>query len=332
MAAVKTLTLVAPNLPRLLGPTAAARPATLQRFCRRAESAFLAEMSLSAWYCRRFGVARQADWPVAPLLAAAAGHATGYWLCADPASLAADRDRVLLMPPPELSDTESRELFALLRAHVEADGIRALWIDAGRWCLGVERAPDLRCGDPALATGRDAGRYMPAGADAAPWLRLLTEVQMLLHDHAVNQGREARGEPAVNSLWLWGGGTLPIAGPVDFAVACGTDALLRALAQRAGAAQLALGASAAETLERHAHGSLLIAPDAALPMHDADTSAWVRDWLDPAWAALGAGLIDAVVLVGPLAGGVAEIRLARSARWKFWRRREPTPLGENASS
>ena len=29
---------------------------------------------------------------------------------------------------------------------------------------------------------------------------------MLLHAHPVNEAREARGEPAVNSLWLWGAG------------------------------------------------------------------------------------------------------------------------------
>src|SRR6266516_108636 len=32
---------------------------------------------------------------------------------------------------------------------------------------------------------------------------------MVLHSHAVNEAREARGEPAVNSVWFWGGGRVP---------------------------------------------------------------------------------------------------------------------------
>jgi len=31
----------------------------------------------------------------------------------------------------------------------------------------------------------------------------LNELQMQLHDHPLNQAREARGELPVNSLWLW---------------------------------------------------------------------------------------------------------------------------------
>jgi hypothetical protein len=45
-------------------------------------------------------------------------------------------------------------------------------------------------------------------ADAAnPALRRLgAEIEMWLHDHAVNDARGRRGEPPVTALWLWGGG------------------------------------------------------------------------------------------------------------------------------
>jgi hypothetical protein len=51
--------------------------------------------------------------------------------------------------------------------------------------------------------------FMPAGDDAAAHDRLLSELQMALHDHAVNQQRVAEGKRSVNSLWFWGGGIAP---------------------------------------------------------------------------------------------------------------------------
>jgi hypothetical protein len=46
--------------------------------------------------------------------------------------------------------------------------------------------------------------------------RLLSEVQMALHEHEVNINRVAQGLPEINSLWIWGGGTAPeiIARPI----------------------------------------------------------------------------------------------------------------------
>lgn len=47
------------------------------------------------------------------------------------------------------------------------------------------------------------------GGDAAMHDSLLSEMQMTLHGHPVNEWREASGRPTVNSVWLWGGGHAP---------------------------------------------------------------------------------------------------------------------------
>jgi hypothetical protein len=56
-----------------------------------------------------------------------------------------------------------------------------------------------------------AGRRVDGAINgsALPLTRWLNEVQMFLHCHRANARREAAGLPAVNSLWLWGGGSLP---------------------------------------------------------------------------------------------------------------------------
>src|SRR5437667_1623013 len=52
------------------------------------------EHGLEGLLCQRFGIARERDWPLGPLLAQSDGATPGgdYWLCADPVYLQADRD------------------------------------------------------------------------------------------------------------------------------------------------------------------------------------------------------------------------------------------------
>ena len=52
-----------------------------------------------------------------------------------------------------------------------------------------------------------AGSYLPdrlpGGADGGRLVRLLSEMQMLLHGRSFKE-RRGRGEPDINGLWLWG--------------------------------------------------------------------------------------------------------------------------------
>jgi hypothetical protein len=49
---------------------------------------------------------------------------------------------------------------------------------------------------------------VPEGPDATRLRRLIAEVEMWLHGHAVNAAREHHREPHISSLWPWGGGPL----------------------------------------------------------------------------------------------------------------------------
>ena len=53
---------------------------------------------------------------------------------------------------------------------------------------------------------RNLRECLPGGRDAVRVRALVNELQMLLHEHPVNERRAARGLPAVNSVWLWGAG------------------------------------------------------------------------------------------------------------------------------
>ncbi|HZP92315.1 MAG TPA: hypothetical protein VFB20_05475 [Burkholderiales bacterium] len=280
----------------------------------------------AGWMCARFGVARQRDWPVAALLARAADLPSEdvYWLCADPVHLDPQHDGALLLPPASLQLTpeESRRLVNDLNRHFASQGESWFDLTPTRWLLRSSRPAGI-CTVPmdAAREGR-AEPLLPAGEDAPAWAGLLTEAQMLLHAHPVNEAREARGLPSVNSVWLWGGGTVPEVPRHDIVVA-GADCLARALAL-AGRCSVAadfdavleaMGGGSAEALVAQTEG----AADAAGALVVIE-----RQWLAPALRALSDGCLDFVQLAARAGHGVAQWRLARNARWLWWRR--PRPL------
>ncbi len=56
---------------------------------------------------------------------------------------------------------------------------------------------------------REPGQFLPTGDYTRMHRNILSEIEMALHEHAVNLRRVEDGLQPVNSLWLWGGGTAP---------------------------------------------------------------------------------------------------------------------------
>ena len=76
--------------------------------------------------------------------------------------------------------------------------------------LGPEMSP-ADTEEPARAMGASLAQQ----AGTSPALRKLgVEIEMWLHDHAINDTRRRRGDQPVTALWLWGGGPIPASGGV----------------------------------------------------------------------------------------------------------------------
>ena len=58
-------------------------------------------------------------------------------------------------------------------------------------------------------TGQSVEGHLPKGDGAAELIDLTNSAQMLLHRHPVNERRRREGQPAANSIWLWGHGRAP---------------------------------------------------------------------------------------------------------------------------
>src|SRR2546421_7892030 len=166
-------------------------------------------VSREAWLFGRFGVPRQRDWPVAPYTLLADGGAPGphYWMRADPVHLRVGRDSLGLADSAafEVSRAESEALVDALSRHF---GPTMLFqpLRPARWYVRLEKAPDVQTTPAAAARGAAIDEKLPSGPDAMRFHALMNEAQMLLHEHPVNVERERRGEPALNSIWFWGGG------------------------------------------------------------------------------------------------------------------------------
>lgn len=235
--------------------------------------------------------------------------------------LGIERDRLILREIPAPSEDEAERLCAALDAHFGAAfSPRPIRPDA--WVVEVAEATAISTIPLSQAAGRPIGPFLPGGPAALHWRRLLNEVQMLLFHHPVNQRREARGEPAINSLWLWGGGPLPqTRGQCGQTVLCDAPDC-RALAGFAGATVASLPKGWDAQL---AEDTVVVMDAPQRHLRRGDFDAWLcalrafeEDWLRPL---LASG--RAFALEDPLQG-VRHVWHS-TCRWKFWRR-PPKPV------
>lgn len=158
------------------------------------------------------------------------------WLRADPAWIRADLN--------------SARMFAHGELGLSADDVAALTPDLSqlfaehgfafnaptptRWYLRCPDQLDLPAfADPDTARGDDLKLHMPPDAAGKRWRVLINDVQVMLHNHPVNERRIATGKVAVNSLWLWGGGRMPSSVASNASLYAGDDSVTRALASAA---------------------------------------------------------------------------------------------------
>jgi hypothetical protein len=280
---------------------------------------------VEAALCGALGIERQQDWPLAPITLVADGGEPGgaYWLRADPVHLRVMRDRIVLADSEllALSREEADALAATVGRHFGAE-LDPLPLHPQRWYLRFAEAPRLATTPLSVAVGRDIEPLLPQGSDALAFRARLNELQMLLHEHPVNQAREARGELPVNSLWLWGGGRLPASSgktPSLYAV----DSEAQALAAFRGAQAHPLPAHPDARLMK-TDGVILL--DALTPAGQAgDAYGWrealrglEHHWFVPLRDLLRRIGPQGLHLVDPVNGMALHLRAGDA--WRLWRR------------
>jgi hypothetical protein len=138
-----------------------------------------------------------------------AGNQAGsaFWLYVAPVHLVLQRDSFSLAEPvPQpLESNEIDALTAALNKHFRADDLQFFWHE-NQWFLRLDSNPNIQTKPPEAAINKDISAYLPTGDGAMQWAKFTNEIQMLLFEHTVNQARETKNLPAINSIWCHGGG------------------------------------------------------------------------------------------------------------------------------
>lgn len=132
----------------------------------------------------------------------------GTWLQVEPVHLTAGMDDLRLGFPPQLSVDETLQLTSALQPLLSLAGFELHSAASGQWFLWCARTLNVTTCSPRSGFATRLYDIMPQGEHGGEIRRLMTEAQMLLHQHPVNVRREQLGIASVNSLWLWGAGVL----------------------------------------------------------------------------------------------------------------------------
>lgn len=245
----------------------------------------------------------------------------GHWFIVHPVHIQLARNHLVLADTRrlQLAEDDARVLFDLAKPFFD----ELLWGDANTWFMRADSWQGLDTASPDAAMGSNLADWMPAGPTALGFKKLQNEIQMLWHEHPVNEARQQRGLAPVNSFWMWGGaGTqagrdagqhLAVAAPGGPAHTSHVPGWLRALATP--------GAKAAP-----GEAGTIVLPHLIPAGAGNDWGAWLgamqqleQEWFAPLLAALQDGRITELTLILADRDGWKEIRTTKASLRKFWR-------------
>lgn len=236
------------------------------------------------------------------------------WLRADPVHLAISRDNAQLFDSHVVNPTadEMAAIAETINQHFERDGIVVTFPDPARGYIATD-ANNLPQSTPLWKMGgANVFDNLPLSKTRTNWRAVSNEIQMLLHDHPVNVRRAEVGAPAINALWIWGGGTLsqaieakdPALEPPAFTNVVARLALARGLgmAHQLPVVPLPTALDVAALGER----TLVVLHTATREVRAQSRETWPnevmaieRDWIAPAIAAFDAGQLERLTILLP---------------------------------
>jgi hypothetical protein len=208
-----------------------------------------------------------------------------------------------------------------------------------RWYVRMSKPLEIITQPLFAVAGRGIGRHLATGYHGGKLNQFMTEAQMLLHAHPVNQARETQGLPSINSIWPWGGGRLPAVNERPCSHIWSSNAIAQGLARASRSVYSGLPAHAHAVLQEDGRGThnLVVLDMLRGPAAYGDYAGWQKamrsleeKWMRPLAHAYRKGQIQSLTLHALSHSQHLQFSLERSARWQVWRR--PASLAHYAST
>jgi hypothetical protein len=249
-----------------------------------------------------------------------------YWLRADPVYLKADQDRLLLFDVDNLFALEQSEADSFineLNQYFSEENFIFSAVTPTRWYLRLNDDPEIKTTPLARLIGKHIEQGMPRGKNASLWRKYSNEIQMLLHQSAINTRREEKGLLPINSVWFWGAGKLPTITARPWVGVWSDEHLVRGLAQlnQTKIHPVPTDANTWLTQLTTAGEYLLTTPALFRDLEEYNKTLYHLDqaWAAPLLSALKRGIID-TVLIYPCQARVFCLTRQRARHW--WRKQQ----------
>lgn len=271
-------------------------------------------------WMRELGLLPQPDRPLARLLWEAdtqkdesqkeSQDADGYsLLLAQPVHLSLQRDSFALDSLLVLSAEEYLALTNHLNSFFVEDCITLLPSATHQyWFLKTTSPWQLTTQPVQAALHQNIQAWMPQGLDANKLRQIINQVQMLLHEHPMNQKRVQLGLPEVNSIWFSANsfcGQACAKAPVQNTALVGQNRLTHIVSAVCQLPHYADVSTAAKAGAKHA----------IMLMDQADSVKW-----DAIYQAVKSRKIQQMLAHSPAVNGTLQVSLTPLDCWKFWRK------------
>lgn len=223
-----------------------------------------------------------------------------------------------------ISEQEAAELCDGLTSFYREDGWRFQPLNPALWLLTMSDTPDWRAPCILDVCGQIDGSVQAEGEGRLKWLRYQTEIQMWLHNHALNGTRSSNGLPPINGIWLWN----DVYGQSDGRSAVSSDSLWARFSGTCTDAPYDFNGWLQMMQENQtdiSDGTVFL-DDLVPTFHTGDVWAyktimeqWEQRWFAPVLAALKTGRLKTLT-VATDGGKGGTVTLNRRSLYGFWRR------------
>ena len=320
----KALTLIAPGIAPALHRAIADRSARWPHLARLAGRGSICVLpapraGLSTWQVAlldTLGVHDHDQYPSAAVMRTGdiGEPVRGFWLHLQPMHFMAGMNRLTAVELHGATDVTRAELVELeptIAAHLRTADMQLVTTAHDDWLVHSDRALDVQTATPESAAG-SLEQAMPHGRDAPALRRLMTELQMLLHEHPVNVARGGRGLPEINAVWFHGAGEIRDLQRYALPQAFGDDLYLRGIYRLHDADVTSTPTEAQALLARlRSRAVAVVASD--------DVDVLEAAWIAPLTRALAIGAIARLEIVVDR----WRVLAPRHALLKFWRSARP---------